>query len=379
MFRRIDSYRLNIVYFSNIVFVSRFFFVFLYHHSLDMTEYSKKIDEMLRPRIEEQAVVLDLFAGCGGLSLGFESAGFRTIGYEMVEAAAETYNRNLKGTCYNEFLEVGFEYPESEKIDIIIGGPPCQPFSRFGNQKGIEDARDGFPVFIDAVKRIRPRVFLFENVANILGRHKWYLELIVSALRKLGYMVEYKVVNAVDYGVPQNRERLICIGHQASFWFPRVEQRRITVEEAIGDLMCSYDENSKFLTPEQDRYIAAYEEKSHCITPRDLHPDRPARTITCRNLAGATSDMQRVKLPDGRRRRIEVREAARLQSFPDWFEFCGTETRQFYQIGNAVPPLLSYKLALALKQTYRMPIREKEDIRQINLFKEQTLFDAICV
>ena len=220
---------------------------------------------------------------------------------------------------------------------------------------------------------------MFENVANILGRHKWYLELIVSELRKLGYVVEYRVVNAVDYGVPQNRERLICVGHQATFNFPKKEQKRTTVEEAIGDLMTGFDENSKFLTPEQERYIAVYEEKSHCITPRDLHPDKPARTITCRNLAGATSDMQRVKLPDGRRRRIEVREAARLQSFPDWFEFCGTETRQFYQIGNAVPPLLAYKLAIALKQTYDMPVRQQAEIKNINIFQEQTIFDTVCL
>jgi len=137
-----------------------------------MTEYSNYIDRLLTPHIQEDAVVLDLFAGCGGLSLGFEAAGFRTIGFEMAEAASETYNRNLKGECYNQFLTVGFEYPEAENIDIVIGGPPCQPFSRFGNQMGMEDARDGFPVFIDAVRRLQPRVFLFENVANIIGRHK---------------------------------------------------------------------------------------------------------------------------------------------------------------------------------------------------------------
>ena len=342
-----------------------------------MTNYSNDISELLSPRTTENALVLDLFAGCGGLSLGFEAAGFRTIGYEMVEAAVETYNRNLSGVCHNQFLEVGFDYPEADKIDIVIGGPPCQPFSRFGNQMGLEDARDGFPVFIDAVRRIRPRVFLFENVANILGRHKWYLDLIVAELRKTGYMVEYKVVNAVDYGVPQNRERLICIGHRASFQFPKVEQRRVTVEDAIGDMMYTFGADSKFLTSEQERYIAVYEKKSHCITPRDLHPDRPARTITCRNLAGATSDMQRVKLPDGRRRRIEVREAARLQSFPDWFEFCGTETQQFNQIGNAVPPLLAYKMAIALKKTCKMAVRHETEIININKLQEQTLFDTI--
>ena len=89
--------------------------------------------------------------------------------------------------------------------------------------------------------------------------------------------------------------------------------------------------------------------------------------------------MQRVKLPDGRRRRIEVREAARLQSFPDWFEFCGTETRQFYQIGNAVPPLLAYKLALALKETYHSSPKMETEIREINIFQEKTLFDTVCV
>lgn len=327
-----------------------------------MTEYSNYIDRLLVPVIREDAVVLDLFAGCGGLSLGFEAAGFRTVGYEMVESAAETYNRNLKGKCHHRFLTVGFEYPEADNIDIVIGGPPCQPFSRFGNQMGIGDARDGFPIFIDAVSRLQPRVFLFENVANILGRHKWYLDLIVKELHLLGYIVEYRVLNAVNYGVPQNRERLICVGHRASFRYPVAELRKTTVVEAIGDTMFSPEPEEKILTSRQDEYIASYEKKSHCINPRDLHPDKPARTITCRNLAGATSDMQRVRLADGRRRRITDREAARLQSFPDWFDFAGNETRRFYQIGNAVPPLLAYNIALQVRQTYHMEQKAPQEI-----------------
>ena len=332
-----------------------------------MTEYSQYIDGLLKPKVQEPAVVLDLFAGCGGLSLGFEAVGFRTIGFEMVDEAVDTYNRNLKGKCYNQFLEVGFNYPEEENIDIIIGGPPCQPFSRFGNQKGMEDARDGFPIFIDAVRRLQPKVFLFENVANILGRHKWYLDLIVQELQNLGYIVEYKVLNAVDYGVPQRRERLICVGHRASFHFPAIEREKRTVPEAIGDTMLSPEPESKILTSRQDEYIAVYEKKSHCVNPRDLYPDRPARTITCRNLAGATSDMQRVRLADGRRRRLTYREAARLQTFPDWFEFSGTETKQFYQIGNAVPPLLAYKIAQQVKNTYYLEQKSEEYILQRNI------------
>lgn len=325
--------------------------------------YISDTNKILTPHITESAVVLDLFAGCGGLSLGFEAAGFDTIGYEFVETAVNTYNKNLHGICHLQKLAVGFDYPQA---DIIIGGPPCQPFSVRGNQRGMEDARDGFPIFIDAVRRIKPKVFLFENVRNLMFSHKWYLELILAELRKLGYIVEVRCLNAVNYGVPQNRERLIVVGHKSKFTFPHVEMKRVTVGDAIGDMMYTIPEGSHFLTPAQDEYIAKYEKASACINPRDLYEDRPARTLTCRNLCAATSDMQRVRLKDGRRRRIVQREAARLQSFPDWFEFCGNEVQQFTQIGNAVPPLLAYKLALSVKETYYASPRTDVAITTIN-------------
>lgn len=322
--------------------------------------YQNYINETLRPKITEPTKVIDLFAGCGGLSLGFEAAGYETIGYELEEAAVNTYNRNLNGTCHLQKLEVGFDYPEA---DIVIGGPPCQPFSVFGNQKGMEDARDGFPIFIDAIRRIRPKVFLFENVRNLAYSHKWYFNLIKEELSKLGYIIDFRCLNAVNYGVPQNRERMIVVGHRSSFHYPTAHKDKVTVGEAIGDLIDTVQDETKILTPRQDEYIAVYEKKSACINPRDLYPDKPARTLTCRNLAGCTSDMQRVRLKDGRRRRLVVREAARLQSFPDWFEFEGTEIKQFNQIGNAVPPLLAYQLALKIKETYSLPTKSAEEIK----------------
>lgn len=314
-----------------------------------MTEYVKYINETLKPHITEREVVLDLFAGCGGLSLGFEAAGYRTIGYEMDNAACETYNKNLTGECFAVKLDTDFDYPQ---IDILIGGPPCQPFSVGGHQRGIEDARDGFPIFIDAVKKLQPKVFMFENVRGLLYSNKWYFDLVLGELRKLGYIIDYKLLNAVNFGVPQNRERLFVFGHRAKFSFPKSHTKKTTVGEAIGDTMFTAPDGSKFLTPSMDTYIAKYEKASYCINPRDLYFDKPARTLTCRNLAGATGDMQRVRLKDGKRRRLFHSEAARLQSFPDWFEFVGNETQRFNQIGNAVPPLLAYQLALALKECY---------------------------
>ena len=224
--------------------------------------YVEYINKTLKPRVTEKEVVLDLFAGCGGLSLGFEAAGYKTIGFEMDKAAAETYNQNLDGDCHAIKLEVGFEYPDAE---IIIGGPPCQPFSVGGHQKGIEDARDGFPIFIDAVKRLQPKVFMFENVRGLLYTNKWYFELVIEELRKLGYLIDYKLLNAVNFGVPQNRERLFVFGHKAKFSFPKPHLKKITVSEAIGDIMFTTPPESKFLNASMDAYVAKYEKASFCI------------------------------------------------------------------------------------------------------------------
>ena len=184
-----------------------------------------------------------------------------------------------------------------------------------------------------------------ENVKGLPEQNKEYFESIMEQFKELGYEVEYRVFQIVRYDVPQNRERLVIVGHRGGFKFPEPNEYKISAGEALGELAVQIPENAAFLTPAMDEYIAKYEAASKCKNPRDLHLDRPARTLTCRNLAGATSDMHRIKLPDGRRRRITVREAARLQSFPDWFEFCGSEESQFTQIGNAVPPLFSYALA----------------------------------
>ncbi len=339
-------------------------------------DYLNEINNKLKPWVDTNLnkMVVDLFAGCGGLSLGFEANGFKTIGYEMDENASRTYNKNLLGECITGKLTPESTYP---KADIVIGGPPCQPFSVGGKQLGLQDSRDGFPIFLSAVRQLNPEVFMFENVRGILYKNKWYLKEVMDELKGLGYYIDYSLLNAVTFEVPQNRERVIVIGSKSKIKLPNPIQKKVTAGEALGKLAYEFDENSKFFTKSMDKYVANYEKASKCINPRDLHLDRPARTLTCRNLAGATGDMHRVMLKDGRRRRITVREAARLQSFPDWFEFQGTETNQFNQIGNAVAPNFAFHLAKKIKN-HIMGESDKDypliEFEQLKLFENEAVY-----
>jgi len=324
--------------------------------------YSDQLDTLLRPVSNAKPLVLDLFAGCGGLALGFEAQGFETLGFEMDADCCATYKHNLKGDCIQVKLDTDYVFP---KAQVVIGGPPCQPFSVGGHQNGIRDARDGFPAFISAVEQAEPDIWMFENVRGLMYRNKDYLDFIIAELEGLGYVVEFKLLNAVHHGVPQNRERVIVVGHRGEFNYPAIQNPRITAGQALEKLAVQTQADSKFLTASMDTYVAKYEKASSCITPRDLHLDRPARTVTCRNLAGATGDMHRVVLPDGRRRRLTVREGARLQSFPDWFVFQGSETSAYNQIGNAVPPMLAYNIAASFREYLASSLRlGKADIQK---------------
>ena len=320
--------------------------------------YVGKLNSTLVPTTDGAPLVVDLFAGCGGLSLGFRAAGFATIGFEMLNDCVDTYRKNV-GPCKHVVLNETTPLPAAQ---VVIGGPPCQPFSVNGKQLGADDTRDGFRIFISAIERIQPEVWIFENVPGVFYRNSDYFESVIDELKLLDYFVETEVLNAAQFGVPQNRERIFVVGHRRSFYFPKTKSTVVTVGDALPTAKRT-PRGSEFLTKSMDRYIARYEKASCCVKPRDLRLNEPARTLTCRNLGGATGDMLRLKVSQGRRRRLLVSEAALLQSFPEWFRFSGSKLSQFNQIGNAVPPLLSYAIAKQVRRYLNGRSLTREEVR----------------
>ena len=246
----------------------------------------------------------------------------------------------------NDIITPQYDFPNA---DLVVGGPPCQPFSVRGKQSGSTDIRNGVPAFVSAVRKIMPRMWIFENVRGMLYKNRTYLEESMKKLKSLGYQIHLDIFNCASYGVPQNRERVVAVGHHGGYAPPAKLKAFVSAYESLMEAPATGEE-PLYLTSSMDKYIAVYESASCCKTPRDLHMDKPARTLTCRNLSGCTSDMHRIKTGNGKRRMLYIREAARLQSFPDWFEFHGSRSGVMRQIGNAVPPLFALALGKSVRR-----------------------------
>ena len=288
--------------------------------------------------------VLDLFSGAGGLSLGFWAAGFDVLGVDSSPDAAKSYSLNFGRAICSDLNDMN-EYPEA---DVLVAGPPCQPWSRAGKRLGENDGRDGFEITLRWVKSTAPVAIVVENVPDISRTgSRQHLDYFEASLTTLGYQVAEHILNAADYGVPQNRRRLFvtAIRDDEPLAPPVAHVQQTTVRQAIPGRHLRTAAGSRVLSDSMSAYIERYERASGCRIPRDVHSDRPCRTLTVRNLCGATGDMLRLRMPDGSRRTLTVLEAARIQSFPDWFRFRGNERSRFEQIGNAVPPLMALAVA----------------------------------
>lgn len=343
-------------------------------------------------------VIADLFSGVGGLSQGFIKAGFEVgIAIEYDKDIAHSYKKNHPSVdVYNEDIcELDFSelHKKHPYIDIVVGGPPCQGFSQKGRRLSLNDERNFlFLQFVRFVAEFSPKYFVLENVPNIVTTEDGYFkEEIISSFRKLGYDVCCGVLSAVDFGVPQDRRRAFFVGQKGrlEITLPKPNDKRNTIKDAIfdlpyissgeGDEISSYDkpatsqlqkelrgdsmqlhnhvatkhnptalrrmslvpvgEGGKVL-PEGERTKSVYS-GTYCR----LLADEVACTITTRFDTPSSGRFTHPIL----NRCLTVREAARLQTFPDSFVFYGSKTSQMKQVGNAVPPYLAYAIAQVIK------------------------------
>lgn len=337
--------------------------------------------------------IIDLFCGCGGLSLGFEHAGFNVLlGIDMWEDALVTYRRNHKNgntlcadlaTLTVEEVDKAINY---EKVDVIIGGPPCQGFSIAGKRIVDDDRNKLYKSFVRMVAYFKPKAFVLENVPNILSIGEGVVkDAIIQDFSELGYKVTYKVLLAADYGVPQNRRRAIFVGmlEGKEFEFPKpTVMQPVTSKEAISDLPEEgIEDGGNYPMPPQTEYQKLMRRGcdrlyNHEIT---IHNDRTKEIIAMVPDGGNYKDLP-VELQNTRKVHIawtrlnskrpsmtidtghfhhfhyeynrvpSARESARFQSFPDSFVFVGNKTSKLKQIGNAVPPLMAEVIANEIKK-----------------------------
>lgn len=319
---------------------------------------------------------MDLFAGAGGMSLGFDNAGFKNLlAVEFNKDFAETYKKNfprhnlIVDDIKNVTEQQIYDIIKNEKVDVIVGGPPCQGFSIAGNigRNFIDDDRNRlFKEFVRFVKIIKPRVFVLENVAAMERHNKGKtIKEIVSSFKEIGYDIKYKVLNAVNFGVPQERRRIFIVGTlgENNFEYPQEINKIVTVKDAIDDLpKLENGETSEIPNHTAMKHSAQMLEKMSYVSdggnrndiPENLRPKsgdsrKYIRYDSKKPSFCVTGDMRKI-FHYSQNRALTCRELARLQTFPDSFVFLGNTGKVQQQIGNAVPVLLASKIALQVKE-----------------------------
>ena len=346
---------------------------------------------------------IDLFCGCGGLSEGFVLAGFECVGgVDFNQAAINTYNYNFthaKGVCCDLLKmsndQIIEEFGDLSDIDVIIGGPPCQGFSAANRYKheGDDPRNKLFFEFVRFVDMANPKAILIENVRGIISKDNGYAkDRIYEIFESRGYYVSHMILDASEYGVPQKRLRnfFVMLKNEV-FDFTSVKKEDVirTVKEAIGELYCLENDEAEIKTipnepvttlqkyyRSKDSQLANHDirypaeavqyrisfvpqggnwqcvpenlwpndrKNRHSSAYKRLSEDQPSVTIDTGNNHSNYFHPLYNRIPT-------VREAARLQSFPDSFVFIGNRSEQYRQVGNAVPPLLAKTIAARIKE-----------------------------
>jgi DNA (cytosine-5)-methyltransferase 1 len=397
---------------------------------------------MPRPDRNRRPIAIDLFAGAGGLSLGFEQAGFdiaASVEIDPVHSAVHHFNfPRSTAICRSVVDLTGGEIRAvaglgNADIDVVCGGAPCQGFSTIG-KRALDDPRNGLVShFCRLVAELRPRYVVFENVRGLtMGAHKAFLEEIIATLSGTGYTVlqPYRVLNAADHGVPQDRKRLFLVAARLDQVLPSYPKpiKPVSVEQALGDLPDA-DQFDELLTSDhvhtklgrRSNYAARL--RGERIDPADFsYPRRWDPSLLTSSTRTAHTDLSRTRFDatapgsvepisrflrldpqgvcntlragtDSARgaftsprpihprlpRVITVREAARLHSYPDWFRFHATKWHGFRQIGNSVPPLLARAVAAELMTAMGRVVRKPTEVLELGGEAELnfTMADAV--
>ena len=339
--------------------------------------------------IAKELNVIELFAGAGGLALGLEQAGFNTkLAVEINKWATKTLrtnrpNWNIIENDINKIIENGIKtyLKDDEEIDLVSGGYPCQSFSYAGNRLGLEDTRGTlFYDYAEVLRQIQPKMFFAENVKGLATHDKGRtLQVMIGIFEEVGYKVYYKVLNSLNFGVAQKRQRIVIIGVRKDIYekigedykFPEAHEKQLVLKDILKDVPQS----------ECAKYNDAKKEVLKHVKPGGCWKDLPddiareymkttyfmggGRTGIARRLswdeAGLTvlctpSQKQTDRCHPDEIRPFSIRENARIQSFPDNWVFEGSMAEKYKQIGNAVPVNLAKEVGLSIKN-YLMKLK----------------------
>jgi DNA (cytosine-5)-methyltransferase 1 len=317
--------------------------------------------------MKKECNVLDLFCGAGGISEGFRQAGFNTVlGVDHNESALRTFKRNHAQSeiIFGDITKISkndiLNKISGKKIDIIIGGPPCQGFSMAGKRVPNDPRNSLFREYLRLVREIKPKVFVMENVRGLLSmkdsQGQKVIEIILNEFRKIkNYSVELHAVNAANYGVPQIRQRIFVIGIKKGykFNFPEPFYNRETWRGVKSLLIRQNKTDKKYFY--SDKLIKGFLRREKENKKRKLgfgwqfiNPDKPSYTISARYWKDGAEAL--IKYSDKKIRRLTPKECALIQTFPKGYRFEGNEREVYQQIGNAVPPKLAFCIAKAVRE-----------------------------
>jgi DNA (cytosine-5)-methyltransferase 1 len=331
---------------------------------------------------------IDLFAGAGGLTLGLRNAGFRTVcAVEIEPSRVATFVRHTRGSdvLVGDIRKIEFAHYRG-KVDLVCGGPPCQPFSSGGLRRSLDDERNMIPHFVAAVRCVRPVAFLMENVPGLAaGDRLAYLQSVLKEFERAGYIVSWKILNAADFGVPQKRRRLFVVGmrhrrfvfpessHGPGRKHPHVAVRNVLPLHQIGEP----NQSKVFYAKSPDIRPSPFDGHVFNGGGRPIDRTKPCHTILASAGGNKTHFFDELGLvPAYHRslktggtprkgalpgaRRLTVLESAIIQSFPADTVFAGPRSAQYRQVGDAVPPLLATVIGKAIASQLGVDVGERQ-------------------